>query len=234
MAEFFRRVEKKYILTKNQYLEIKKNIEEKMIEDFHGKSTICNVYYDSPDFRLIRNSITKPVYKDKIRVRSYNTPKEDDTVFLEVKRKYQEVVSKRRIGIKLNDFYKKELEVGSAEKQVKNELDYYFKFYNLEPKMYVSYYRRAYFDKNDDNFRLTFDSNIQARNYDWKLEKGSYGEYILEPEKYVMEIKTIGEIPLWFVELLNSINARPCGYSKYGEAYTQIELKANTVKECVI
>ena len=64
MAEFFRRVEKKYILTKKQYLEIKKNIEEKMIEDFHGKSTICNVYYDSPDFRLIRNSITKPVYKD--------------------------------------------------------------------------------------------------------------------------------------------------------------------------
>lgn len=100
--------------------------------------------------------------------------------------------------------------------------------------MYVSYYRRAYFDKIDDNFRLTFDSNIQARNYDLKLEKGSYGEYILEPEKYVMEIKTIGAIPLWFVELLNSINARPCGYSKYGEAYTQIELKANTVKECVI
>ena len=122
MAEFFRRVEKKYILTKNQYLEIKKNIEEKTIEDFHGKSTICNVYYDSPDFRLIRNSITKPVYKDKIRVRSYNTPKKDDTVFLEVKRKYQEVVSKRRIGIKLNDFYKKELEVGSAEKQVKMNL----------------------------------------------------------------------------------------------------------------
>ena len=228
MAEFFRRVEKKYILTREQYLFFKEAIKEKMIEDEHGKSTICNIYFDSNQYDLIRHSITKPVFKDKIRLRSYNIPTIDSTVFLEVKRKYNQIVSKRRIEMKLNEFYKylNNEESQIEESQIKKELDYYFKFYNLKPTMFLSYYRRAFYDKDNMDLRLTFDSHVLARNYDLELEKGNYGVHILEKNKYIMEIKTLGAIPMWFVKLLNQLQIVPCGFSKYGEAYTQLVLNA--------
>ena len=119
-------------------------------------------------------------------------------------------------------------------KQIKTELDYYFKFYNLEPKMYISYEREAYYEINNSDFRITFDKNILARNYDLSLEHGSYGENILSPELAVMEIKTLGVIPMWFVKVLDECKIQPCGFSKYGEAYTQITLQANNLERLVV
>lgn len=233
MADFFRRVEKKYIITKNQYLMLKEAIKDKMTEDEHGKSTICNIYFDTEQYELIRHSITKPVYKDKIRLRSYNIPTLESKIYLEIKRKSEGVVSKRRIEMTLNDFYEHLENVNneSENSQVKRELDYYFSHYNLKPTMFLSYYRRAYYDKENREFRLTFDSNILARNYDLEIEKGNFGTNILEEDKYIMEIKTLGAIPMWFVKLLDELKICPCGFSKYGEAYTQLILKANKIKE---
>lgn len=238
MADFFRRVEKKYILIRNQYLFLKENIKDRMIEDEHGKSTICNVYLDTKQFDLISHSITKPIYKDKIRLRSYNIPTMDSKVYLEIKRKYDGVVSKRRIEMTLNDFYKYiNNENGNIEKnQVKKELDYYFHYYHLKPTIFLSYDRRAYYSKEDRDFRLTFDNNILARNYDIEIEKGNFGTRILEQDKYIMEIKTLGAIPIWFVKILDELKIGPCGFSKYGEAYTQLILKEtqeNQVNEAV-
>lgn len=232
MVGFFRRIEKKYILTREQYLFFKEAIKEKMIEDEHGKSTICNVYLDTGQFDLIRHSITKPIFKDKVRVRSYNIPTLDSNVFLEIKRKYEGVVSKRRIQMTLSQFYEyinKENKI--EENQVKRELDYYFEHYNLIPTMFLSYYRRAYYDKENRDFRLTFDSHILARTYDLELEKGNYGIHILEENKYIMEVKTLGAIPMWFVKLINEAQIGPCGFSKYGEAYTQLSLKNKKEEE---
>lgn len=236
MSEFFRRIEKKYIITREQYLIIKDIIETKMIEDEHGKSTICNIYLDTDQFDLIRHSITKPIYKDKVRLRSYNIPTNDSTVYLEIKRKYAGVVSKRRIEMKLNKFYEYINDKNSftEENQVKKELLYYFKFYNLKQTMFVSYYRRAYYDKDNRDFRITFDSNILARNYDLIIEKGIYGTHILEKDNYIMEIKTLGTIPIWLVKILNELQIYPCGFSKYGEAYTQLVLKADDISKCII
>lgn len=229
MADFFRRVEKKYILTREQYLFFKEAIKEKMIEDEHGKSTICNIYFDTEQYDLIRHSITKPIFKDKIRIRSYNIPTIDSNIFLEIKRKYDGVVSKRRIQIKLSDFYKylNNSNTSIDECQVKKELDYYFKHYKLKPTMFLSYYRRAFYDKENRDFRLTFDSHVLARDYELEIEKGNYGVHIFEKNKYIMEVKTMGAIPIWFVKLLNQIQIGPCGFSKYGAAYTQLILNAN-------
>lgn len=228
MSGIFKRVEKKYIISKEQYKKIKELIKNQMIEDEHGKSTICNIYFDTEQYELIRHSITKPVYKDKIRLRSYNIPKLENYVFLEVKRKYKDVVSKRRIQMQLKDFYEYIRNSNSIEEtQIKKELDYYFKYYKLEPKMFLSYYRRAYYDKDNRDFRLTFDSNVIAREYDLNIEKGNYGTNILEKDKYIMEVKTLGAMPIWFVYILNQLKVCPCGFSKYGEAYTQLILKAN-------
>jgi SPX domain protein involved in polyphosphate accumulation len=100
--EIFRRIEKKYVINKEQYEELKKALEGHMREDRYGRSVVCNIYFDSDDYSLIRNSITKPYYKDKVRLRSYNTPDEDSKVFLEIKRKCGKVVGKRRIEMNLN------------------------------------------------------------------------------------------------------------------------------------
>lgn len=233
MADFFRRVEKKYMINLNQYLLLKEAIQEKMIEDEHGKSTICNIYFDTGQFELIRHSITKPVFKDKVRLRSYNIPTENSKIYLEIKRKYDGVVSKRRIEMTLKDYYNyiQKKEKAIEEGQVKKELDYYFAFYKLKPAMFLSYYRRAYYDIENRDFRLTFDSHILARNYDLQLEKGHYGIPILDENKYIMEIKTLGAIPMWFVELLEKFKIYPCSFSKYGEAYTQLIMLKNKTAE---
>lgn len=230
LAEVFRRVEEKYIMTRDQYLAIKEMISEKMIEDSHGKSTICNLYFDTNEYELIRHSITKPIYKDKVRLRSYNLPTLDSKVYLEIKRKYEGVVSKRRIEMTLNDYYNFE-EVNDLyeNKQILNELNYYFQFYKLKTTMFLSYFRRAFYAKDNMGFRVTFDSNIIARNYDLKIENGIYGDYILDKDKYIMEIKILDAIPLWFVKILDQFNISPCGFSKYGEAYTKLILKENKV-----
>ena len=234
MAEFFRRVEKKYIISKQQYLALKKILNKYMVEDEHGKSTICNLYFDTDNYDLIMHSITKPVFKEKVRLRSYNVPNLDSNVYLEVKRKYDGVVSKRRVEMKLKEYYNPQKRELNLDNQVEKELKYYFDFYHLSPKMFLSYSRRAYYDKNNRDFRVTFDSNIIARPYDFEIEKGVYGEYILDPNKYIMEIKTLGAIPFWFVKILTDLNVYPCGFSKYGEAYTQLVLKANKLEEYVV
>ena len=235
MNDFFKRVEKKYIITEEQYKFLTESMKNNMIEDEYGESTICNIYFDTENYDLIRHSITKPIYKDKVRLRSYNTPNLDSTVYLEVKRKYEGVVSKRRIEMALRDFYKYIENRNVANVcQIQKELNYYFDYYKLIPTMFLSYDRRAYYDKDDRDFRITFDSNILARDYDLKIEHKNVDINIFEDDKYIMEIKTLGAIPMWLARLLSELKLSPCGFSKYGEAYTQLVLNANQVSEYVV
>ena len=229
MDEIFRRVEKKYVLNKEQYEKIKKMLKEYVVQDEYGKSTICNIYFDTDNYELISHSITKPYFKEKVRLRSYNTPDSNSIVFLEIKRKEDNLVGKRRIAMKLSDFdkYIKNTKlIENNNKQIKNELDYYFKIYNLSKKMYIAYDREAFYAKKDKDFRITFDSDIRARNYNLQLNEEVKGENILDKDKYVMEIKTLGSIPMWFVKVLDECNVYPGSFSKYGEAYTKLVLRA--------
>ena len=236
MANFFRRVEKKYIITKKQYLLLKEAIKDKMVEDEYGKSKICNIYFDTNQYDLISHSITKPIFKDKVRLRSYNLPQKNSTVYLEIKRKYDGVVSKRRTEIILEDFYQcHSIQNTKKEKsQIEKELDYYYKFYNLEPAMFLSYDRVAYYDKDNKDFRLTIDKNIVARNYDLYIEKGNYGTKILNKDTLIMEVKTLGATPIWFVKLLENFKIYPSSFSKYGEAYKMLILNEKFNKSKVI
>lgn len=74
MQNCFKRYEKKYCLTKAQQRVILEGMRPYMKKDTYGQYTICNIYYDTDDWRLIRTSLEKPVYKEKLRVRSYGTP----------------------------------------------------------------------------------------------------------------------------------------------------------------
>ena len=221
----FERYEIKYLITNRQRKIIMRAMQHRMKPDDYGKSTICNIYYDTPDFYLIRHSLEKPVYKEKLRVRSYGTVASGGKVFVELKKKYQDVVYKRRISLPEREamFYLSSDASGGLEGQIGSEIDYFRFFYrDLAPRVYISYDREAFYDKEDDSFRMTFDENIMWRDYDLSLTKPPYGRLILPPNTSLLEIKTSGGIPLWLSTVLSENNIFKTSFSKYGRAYEEI------------
>ena len=210
----FRREEKKYLINKEQYETILKLSNNKLEKDLYFESNICSIYFDTNDNYLIKKSLDKPLYKEKIRLRSYNVPKFDSKVYLEVKKKYLGVVNKRRIELNLSEFYKF-LKTGELkESQISKELEHYFKKYNLIPKVFIGYNRYSYIDKYNKEFRLTFDYNIRSRNEDLNLELGDSGKLLLDSDKYIMEVKCLNSIPVWFSDILTNLNIYPVSFSK--------------------
>lgn len=221
---FFKRYEIKYLLHKSQAEQIKMTMEPYMVTDAHGVNTISSLYFDTPNHLLIRRSMEHPVYKEKLRLRSYGTANSDSLVFVELKKKYDSVVYKRRIALKEKDAMDYLLCRKSApDSQITREIDYCLNLYEgIQPSVLLSYQREAFYSKCDHDFRITFDDNILWRNYDLSLCKGIYGLPILEHEQVLMEVKTAGAIPLWMVDILSRERIYKTSFSKYGTAYGRI------------
>lgn len=228
VIEIFNRQEEKYMLDDMTYRGILEQIEEHMCSDEYSKEggfySICNIYYDTGDDRLIRKSIDKPVYKEKLRLRTYGTPDSGSEAFVEIKKKYHNTVNKRRVVMPfdmatayLNEGISPDCD--GVNRQIFREIDYFRNFYTVVPKVYISYDRRAYFDMNDCSFRVTFDTNIRTRRTDVKLESGSYGQQLLEPDMWLMEVKISDAVPAWFCGVLSQYRLYPTSFSKYGEEY---------------
>jgi SPX domain protein involved in polyphosphate accumulation len=227
----FKRYEIKYILTAEQVQELKKLMQNYMEADKYGNSTICNIYFDTPDFLLVRRSIEKPVYKEKFRIRSYGISSPDGTVFCELKKKCHSVVYKRRIEMTENQaqnyFVKRE---GEPNSQIGREIEFCFNRYKgLAPRVFLSYERQAFYSNTDGDFRMTFDKNIIWRDYDLSLCKGVYGNKILQDNQVLLEVKTVSSLPLWLVKFLSANKIYKCSFSKYGEAYNQM-IKGKTLQ----
>lgn len=215
----FRRIEQKYLITIDEYNKIISLSEDKLCKDKFFSETICNIYFDNCNNDLIITSLEKPDYKEKIRLRSYGIPNSNSKVFLEIKKKYLGIVNKRRIILSLKEAYDYlENNKFPNDSQIMKEIDYAFKYYNLTPSLYLSYDRKSYYLKEDSEFRITFDTNIRSRTNDLKLESSQNGTLLMK-DSYIMEIKSIKAIPLWFSSLLNSLKIYPTSFSKYGEIY---------------
>lgn len=220
--EVFKRVEKKYLLTKEQYEGLMPLINEYMRGDEYGESTICNIYYDTPNNRLIRLSLDKPVYKEKLRLRTYGAPNENTTAFVEIKKKYQGIVYKRRISMKYSEAmaFTKDRMPPVKDSQIAHEITWLLNYYDgIAPAMVLTYDRTAYFAKNDPNLRITFDKNILWRNYDIDLLLGIYGNLILPEGCRLMEVKIPDAMPLWLAHKFDELKIVPTSFSKYGKAY---------------
>ena len=217
----FRRVEKKYRLNPAQKNALLGVIGARLTPDAHGRNTICSLYLDTPDHLIIRNSIIASTYKEKLRLRSYGTPAMDDHVFLEIKKKYKGVVYKRREIMTLRDAMTY-IEDGRkpCDSQIMREIDYAMRFYRSpKPMMLIAYEREAYFDAENPDLRITFDTNVRARDTDCRLENGAQGEYLLPEDVILMEIKTGGAMPVWLAQALSQCGILPGRFSKYGTAY---------------
>ncbi len=217
----FERVEKKYRLNQKQYELFLNATAGKIHMDEYGLHTIRNIYYDTDHHELICRSIDKPKYKEKFRLRGYGEIQEDSTVFLEIKKKYQGIVYKRRTQLPMTHA-RSYLESGvlAERNQILKEIDYFIKFYQPKPSVYLAYDREAFVGDEDENLRITIDRNIRSRSH--RLELSYDGEcQMLNPGEYLMEIKVLNAYPIWLADLLGELEIYPTSFSKYGAVYAQ-------------
>lgn len=220
----FKRKEKKYLLTKADYERLLPIIKDKLVPDKHGRSTLCSLYLDTPDFLLIRNSIDAVSYKEKLRIRSYGVPDDDKNLFFEIKKKYKGVVYKRRVSMtRKTAFDYIESGVMPMDTQIMREIDYLMKFYRQpKPNVCILCEREAYFASENPDIRLTFDENLRYRHGFPDKENINEGTPITEDGIYILEIKTPGAMPLWLAGALSECKIYPRSFSKYAHAYYDI------------
>jgi len=221
----FKRYELKYLLTAAQKETVLAAMQPYMQPDKYGRTTIRNLYYDTDTYLLIRRSVEKPPYKEKLRLRSYSKAGSDSTVFAELKKKYNDVVYKRRIALPNREA----MAWLSGEKhcrqhtQIAREIDYFLSYYGaVRPAVFLSYEREAYYCNDGSDFRVTFDDSILCRQEDLSLESEVYGRPILPEGRVLMEIKCSGGIPLWLTQVLSQEKIFKTSFSKYGTAYEML------------
>lgn len=238
----FQRKEIKYKITKSQYDKLLPKLLKKMDYDKYcvngATYKVCNIYYDTEGNDVIRFSISKPFFKEKLRLRSYGIPESKDSkVYLELKKKIDGIVNKRRASMTLKeayDFVEKGIKPFSNDyynKQVVKEISYYLSQHDVKPSLVLTYDRLALFGKENPNFRLTLDNNIQTRRTDILLENGAYGEQLLEPDVYIMEVKVVGGMPLWLSKAFSELGIARTSFSKYGTEYKKLTYNATKAKE---
>ena len=217
----FKRIEKKYLLSEAQQEALFQRIGAHLRPDEFGRSTVLSLYLDTPDRRIIRNSIEAADYKEKLRLRSYGTAGADSTVFLELKKKFGGVVYKRRAAMTLTEAERYlRMGVKPFESQIMSELDWAMKLYKSpQAAMLIACEREAWFDEKHPDLRLTFDLNIRCRENELRLDRGSAGTAVLPKDTVLLEIKTAGAMPLWLADALDAEGVLPGSFSKYGEAY---------------
>jgi len=214
----FNRIEKKFRLSPGQHGELSEFLAERMKPDQYGKHTICSLYYDSPDDRMITNSVQKPAYKEKLRLRSYGIPQDDSHVFVEIKKKCNGVVNKRRLEMEYSNAveFLAGRHVPDKHTQIEKEIEWLLRYYEPVPKCIVAYDRIALISDEHHDLRITFDENVRCRDYDLDLRLGDYGEPLMSEGEYLMEVKADGAMPLWLVRKLSEMKIFKTSYSKYG------------------
>lgn len=221
----FKRYELKYLLTRQEKEKVLEAMDPYMQIDHYGRTTIRNIYFDTDTFRLIRRSLEKPAYKEKLRVRSYETADPEDEVFVELKKKYDGIVYKRRLTLPekiVRESFERRRDL-PVKSQIGEEIKYFRHYYGqLVPVVFLTYEREAYYSLDGSDFRVTFDENILYREDDVSLGSEIYGKPLLENGQTLLEIKTSGGIPLWMSRTLSSNHLFKTSFSKYGSAYMQM------------
>ena len=218
-----KRVEMKYLLRPEQTEYLRRRLEGHMQVDEFGLTAIASLYYDTPDYRLIRTSVEKPLFKEKIRLRSYGLASETSPVFLELKRKAYGVVYKRRVQTTIplvSRFFAGDGDIcagGQINREITTFRDYYR---TLVPACLIIYDRTAYFEPGGD-LRLTIDNAPRYRTDELTLTRSMDGVPLLPEGWTVLEIKVQQAMPLWLTGILSEGHIYKGSFSKYGEAYRQ-------------
>ena len=221
---FAKRFELKYRLNRAQRDALCLAMRGHLELDCFGHKTVRNLYCDTANFRLARRSIEKPLYKEKLRIRAYERAAADTPVFIEIKKKFDSVVYKRRITLPCREYLRAVETRQMPEGQVAREIEALLRFYGptLQPRVLLTYEREAYEPVDGVDFRLTLDQNILWRDTDVDLSAGIHGARLIPEDEFLLEIKTPGGIPLWMVRFLSEHGVYQTSFSKYGAAYAQM------------
>ena len=223
-----KRHEVKYLLNGEQTRRFREKLQGHMQIDQYGKTSIASLYYDTPTYQLIRSSLEKPAFKEKIRLRSYGLATQESPVFLEMKRKANGVVYKRRVQMTVplaQQFFSEDGKT-QDDGQISREIAAFRTHYQaLRPTCLIIYDRTAYFEPGGD-LRLTIDENPRYRLDDLTLTKSMQGVSLLDPGWTILEIKVQDAMPLWLTAILSECSIRKGSFSKYGEAYRRELMKA--------
>ena len=215
------RYEIKYLLNKEQVEFLVEKLRDYMEVDKYGMTSIASLYYDTPNHRLIRESLDGNNFKEKIRLRSYGLNNPGKPVYLELKRKADGIVYKRRVETSVDDV-KKFINYENdnlSDGQIAKEIRYFRNYYeSLIPSCLIIYDRVAYFQKNGD-LRLTIDFNPRYRLDNLNLSTSMDGIPLLNDGDAILEIKVQESIPLWLTSILDEGRIYKGSFSKYGEAY---------------
>lgn len=220
MQDIFERVEIKYLLSEEKYNYFRSRVNEYMEDDEYGLSKIASIYYDSENYDVIRQSMEKPRYKEKLRLRAYGAVDDDSKVFLELKKKYAGIVYKRRVALKYRealDYLNKGL-YPAGDSQILREIDYFIRFHNIKKATLVEYERIASYGRECKDIRITYDKNIRYSFNTYDFNAPGEVKDILKPGERLMEIKVPGAMPLWLSLILSDLQIYPVSYSKYGTA----------------
>ena len=219
----FKRYEKKYLLSAVQYARVTERLAPYIEPDEYHRSTVCSLYYDGDDFHLIRHSLDGPVYKEKLRVRSYDLSGPDGEVFVELKKKFKGIVYKRRVTMSWRQAERwLSGEAGPPEDgQMIREIQWFLRENRPRPKVLIACDRSSWRSREDAEIRLTFDENIRWRKTELDLGAGSGGEPLTESGEVLMELKIPGAAPLWLAHLLSEEGLFPVSFSKYGTCYRE-------------
>lgn len=233
----FKRYEKKYLLSREKYEALRQRIDAHIVPDEYFESTVCSIYYDTDGYDLIRRSIEAPVYKEKLRLRSYNVPSDDSGVFVELKKKYHGIVYKRRILMRADvapDYLAGRIPAPEPC-QVSREIDWFLRQHSPVPAAFIACDRQAYVAADDPDLRITFDRNMRWRETELDLRLGSHGEPLTGDGNVLMEIKLPGAAPLWLSHIMCELDIFPTGFSKYGVCYKNniLDKYINGVITCV-
>ena len=221
----FKRYELKYLLTQSQKAALLACMDPHMALDQYGRVLIRNLYYDTDNYRMIRRSIEKPAYKEKLRIRSYGPAAPGEKVFVELKKKYDDVVYKRRLST--TEPVALDWLAGNSpcpvDSQIGREITYARDFYEtLHPVLFLAYEREAYYAKDGSDFRVTFDDHILCSQDELSLSAKVQGLSLLDEDYVLMELKCSGGLPLWMVQHLSRERIYKTSFSKYGTAYQQL------------
>lgn len=230
--DIFERYEKKYLLSEKQYAALMHELRDTVHTDAYGETTILNIYYDTPDHRLIRSSLEKPVYKEKLRLRCYGVPGPGSPAFIELKKKYRGIVYKRRTDMTYTQAMQfLDSPEAAAGSQIEKEIRYFAKVHSpLAPAMVIACERTAMAGNTDPELRITFDRNIRWRDDDLDLTHGSVGKNINDSGTVLMEVKIKDALLPELAHLFSDLAVFPVSFSKYGTAYRQMAAEKNQQK----
>lgn len=224
--EIFSRKEQKYLITRRQYEQLIEEIGPRMRSDkngIDGKYSVTSLYFDNAEKGIYFETKNKLKYRQKLRLRVYDDADLNSTAFFEVKQKHKKVVNKRRMLLPLHEAYRYLREDGFAglqnyetsNPQVMKEIDYFRKFYRLEPEMVVSYSRHALHGVTDPELRITFDFDLRCRKDDLRIEDGPHGQHFIDPDLVVLEVKVDHSVPLWLARILQELGCEQRSASKF-------------------